>query len=569
MADISHLAPLNELQALLIQNTPASDISVIATMTSLDRLHFGGTKIDDITPLASLVKLNSLILSNTEISDISPLAELIALRHLDLDGSRVADLSPLSAMTNLEALRLQDSPADLLKLVEQGSPWADEDGALITLGYEGTSATRNGGVLANFLEPKTGALNRTKAALASLRIERERLKASTPPKIAQVPIHDHVFLSYSHEDSSKTKLLRDALEADGITVWQDVDMAVGKRFRVEIDARIASAAAVLVLWSDTSVSSDYVQSEAERARQANKLRPALLASVTPLPPFDVFNAADLSTWSGDRGDLNYQRLLADLRKSLISDAPVGVAVDDHGSLNVEMQPVGAPFADTREGPKAEALRTQSLLVLMLAEEAQHANAHPRLEPRLRAYLKQLDHGTPLRGSLDGVFDSIVPLLKDDALDDGLKNMAARVESGHSALKPFFTKEGTGDDPDWPELPPTNGGEAAKVLGDAAEAVEAGPFGNALPSFLRESASIIEAARDEAAEGPDAEDRARKSGGRAVYLALGVLSSAAGVILQAAGNVSSIASYLATEAGLGMLSKLGAAWQTLMLLVGLK
>ena len=99
-------------------------------------------------------------------------------------------------------------------------------------------------------------------------------------------------------------------------------------------------------------------------------------------------------------------------------------------------------------------------------------------------------------------------------------------------------------------------------------MEKGPFGAALPKFLRDGVSAIEFAKESAFDGPDAEAPARKSGGRAVYLALGVLSSTAGAILEAAGNVSSIASYLATEAGQGMLTVLGAAWQTLMRLVGL-
>ena len=187
---------------------------------------------------------------------------------------------------------------------------------------------------------------------------------------------------------------------------------------------------------------------------------------------------------------------------------------------------------------------------------------------MRAYLEDLAEEEALWGILDGIFAGIAPLLVDDSLDVGLLGIATKVIKGHDDLKPFFTKEDAGDDPDWPELPIADSSAAKEALESAAEAVEKGPFGAALPKFLRDGVSAIEFAKESAFDGPDAEAPARKSGGRAVYLALGVLSSTAGAILKAAGNVSSIASYLATEAGQGMLTVLGAAWQTLMRLVGL-
>jgi hypothetical protein len=199
-----------------------------------------------------------------------------------------------------------------------------------------------------------------------------------PPTIAPAPIHGHIFLSYSREDASKAQQLRTALKQDGVTIWQDVDMAIGKRFRGEIDTQIVSATTVLVLWTEASAASDYVQSEAERARLADKLAPAFLAPVTPPPPFDAFNTADLSGWNSDRGDTEYQRLLANLGACLTPDAPVGVAVDDGGAIEVEMQPVGTPFADLREEKRGEALRTQYRLVSIFADQAKTLNAHERL-----------------------------------------------------------------------------------------------------------------------------------------------------------------------------------------------
>ena len=563
--DISHLAGMTAMQVLSLDGTKVEDISHLAGMTAMQELTLNDTEVEDISPLAGMTAMRTLTLDGTKVEDISPLAGMTAMQGLGLNNTKVADISHLADMTAMQRLYLSGTKADLHQLVAEGAAWAEEDRVLQDLAFRGTPATQSGECLEDAYDANDDDEARTKAALAALRVERDRRGV---PEIAPAPAHGHIFLSYSRSDTAIAKTLRKTLESDGVTIWQDVDMAIGKRFRPEIDARIDGAAGVLTLWSEASVTSDYVISEAERGRLADKLVPAQLSPAPLPPPFDGFTTADLSGWSGGKGHAEYRRLLSSLRALLTPDAPVGVTADEAGALDVEMQPIGAPVADSREDKRAEALRNQSRLAGMLAAEAPHANAHPRLGPRLQMYLEELQHADPLWATLSGVFAGIAPHLEDEALDIGLKAMAGHVVAGHKALEPFFAKKDAPDDPDWPDLPPDESDAAAGALREAAEAVEAGPFGAALPDFLRGEANVIEEAAEEALLGPAAEDRARKDGGRAVYVALGVLSTAAGAILAAAGSASSVAAYLATDAGRGLLAVLGAAWQTLMKLVGL-
>jgi len=106
-----------------------------------------------------------------------------------------------------------------------------------------------------------------------------------------------VFVSYAKADRSLALKLVAMLEAEGWKVWWDTSLAIGDDFRNEIMTELGRARAVIVIWTDTSVKSDWVRSEAGRAQADRKLIPVKLAQLTyndlP-PPFDVLHTENVS-----------------------------------------------------------------------------------------------------------------------------------------------------------------------------------------------------------------------------------------------------------------------------------
>jgi hypothetical protein len=87
------------------------------------------------------------------------------------------------------------------------------------------------------------------------------------------------------------------LEAEGWTVWWDTSLAIGDDFRNEIMTELGRARAVIVIWTDASIKSDWVRSEAGRAQADRKLIPVKLEHLTYKdlpPPFDVLHTENVT-----------------------------------------------------------------------------------------------------------------------------------------------------------------------------------------------------------------------------------------------------------------------------------
>ena len=80
-----------------------------------------------------------------------------------------------------------------------------------------------------------------------------------------------VFIAYAREDASAAAEVVMTLRANGIGVKWDRDLLGGQHFRLRLGEMIAHAAAVMVLWSEHSVASDFVIDEAEAGKCAPKL----------------------------------------------------------------------------------------------------------------------------------------------------------------------------------------------------------------------------------------------------------------------------------------------------------
>jgi len=108
-----------------------------------------------------------------------------------------------------------------------------------------------------------------------------------------------IFISYARSTEAQAHRIAEALRALGYEVWRDDLIPAHEAFGRFIEERLAAARVVLVLWSAEGAQSEWVRSEASRARTMGKLVQLTLDG-SPLPmPFDQIQCADLASWSGE------------------------------------------------------------------------------------------------------------------------------------------------------------------------------------------------------------------------------------------------------------------------------
>ena len=165
-----------------------------------------------------------------------------------------------------------------------------------------------------------------------------------------------VFLSYAREDVARARELAEAIQRAGHEVWWDQHIHGGSRFAREIDAALKSADAIVVLWSEASVESAWVQDEAAEGRDRGRLVPALLGAVKPPLGFRQFQSVDVSA-DGSSGELRRLDQLVDAIMAVTGNAP-----PQHRASAPEASPIKRsvsaaiiviPFANMSGDPEQE------------------------------------------------------------------------------------------------------------------------------------------------------------------------------------------------------------------------
>lgn len=114
-----------------------------------------------------------------------------------------------------------------------------------------------------------------------------------------------VFLSYARDDLRRASKVAEALEVAGHDVWWDSRLKGGAEYSEKIDEALTSADSVVVLWSKTSVHSEWVRDEAAVGKQNGRLVPATIDGTQPPLGFRQLHTIDLS----GRGRTGLQRLI--------------------------------------------------------------------------------------------------------------------------------------------------------------------------------------------------------------------------------------------------------------------
>ncbi|MFN0121691.1 MAG: TIR domain-containing protein [Blastocatellia bacterium] len=125
-----------------------------------------------------------------------------------------------------------------------------------------------------------------------------------------------VFISYAREDREKAGAIAALLEQRGWRVWWDREIRIGDSFSDVITRELESAAAVVVLWSQHSVSSNWVRDEAQSGLDRARLVPALIENVNIPYGFRQIQAANLTDWDDTATHPEMARMLGDIARLL-------------------------------------------------------------------------------------------------------------------------------------------------------------------------------------------------------------------------------------------------------------
>ena len=104
-----------------------------------------------------------------------------------------------------------------------------------------------------------------------------------------------VFVSYSSLDRARVAPLVEAIERRGWTVWWDRRIDAGTAFDREIETNIDVAKCVIVVWSENSVQSDWVRTEASEGLSRGVLVPVAIDAVRPPLAFRLTHTIDLTS----------------------------------------------------------------------------------------------------------------------------------------------------------------------------------------------------------------------------------------------------------------------------------
>jgi uncharacterized membrane protein YeaQ/YmgE (transglycosylase-associated protein family) len=146
-----------------------------------------------------------------------------------------------------------------------------------------------------------------------------------------------IFISYATEDRSRIGPLIDELRKRGWGVWWDRSVPVGGRWDRHIEAALASSSCVIVIWSEISVESDWVRSEADEGKRRGILVPILIDQVTIPLAFRWLQAANLAGWRGEMPNPEFEevanavcRVLEKTDKSSASAGASKTQIADNG-----------------------------------------------------------------------------------------------------------------------------------------------------------------------------------------------------------------------------------------------
>ena len=180
-----------------------------------------------------------------------------------------------------------------------------------------------------------------------------------------------IFVSYARPDRARVMPLVHMLEAKGWRVFWDHDIPPGWTWDEYIGERLEHCRVVLVVWSATAVTSEFVRTEAARARKRRAMVPVRIDEVDPPVEFERVHSADLIEWVRQAQTTLPEPLRLELMRRLEpsarGDAPAVPAGAPPAASPVSREVLEALRVSTREN---DAARKPAMEELLAAQQAQ-------------------------------------------------------------------------------------------------------------------------------------------------------------------------------------------------------
>ena len=163
-------------------------------------------------------------------------------------------------------------------------------------------------------------------------------------------------------------------------MWFDRELPAHRAYSDVISTELESASAVLVLWSKASVESQWVRSEANRARELGKLVQARLDNARLPMPFDQIQCADLTGWRRATTNAGWTQVSRSI-DSFLGNEPAAVSPSEPspsrrsilvgGSAAALAAAIGGWF--WLQAPKGEHLSPEAALLIQKGTDALQNN----------------------------------------------------------------------------------------------------------------------------------------------------------------------------------------------------
>jgi hypothetical protein len=121
-----------------------------------------------------------------------------------------------------------------------------------------------------------------------------------------------IFISYASEDKGRVQALARTLEQKGWSVWWDRRIPIGRSYAEVIEEALDISKAVVVVWTNASVKSQWVKNEALEGLKRQTLFPVILEEVKIPLEFRHVQGARLMDWQPDKEHAGFDQFIDDL-----------------------------------------------------------------------------------------------------------------------------------------------------------------------------------------------------------------------------------------------------------------
>ncbi|HEY1562549.1 MAG TPA: TIR domain-containing protein [Caulobacteraceae bacterium] len=267
-----------------------------------------------------------------------------------------------------------------------------------------------------------------------------------------------VFVSYARESEAFASRVAAGLKAAGYDVWWDSKLLPHHTFAQSIEIEVRAAKAVVVLWSEHAIQSQWVRAEADLARHLNKLVQTSIGDCAIPLPFNQVQTARLDHWDGNASDPQWSKVLASVAFLVGGSPEGGDAAATLSELPIVTQRPPERAVGVRSGrPSRSFLIGATALGLLLAGGlwfgAQQLFAPPRSERIAVQPFEVIGRSPALQDFAATLSDSLETVLAQDQLQilsrsdaETLRgpDLAARLKALNVGLVFNGTVHGDGD-----------------------------------------------------------------------------------------------------------------------------